>query len=251
MAINYEFEKRETEKLYGNQIYETDKDFDSKDNLIQYLKKIFENCTCEYCGGHRISGNGLIVEVGIVQMYKQEKKKKFFGGEKWVDIRWKTVWRIYDMYLKGRKFLIPAGSLKCLSCKNKVKGYHTISHDSSYFSLPDLEDNSSKKEEISIDRMRNMTQEEKNSYNGKKQHGNYCSICGNKILEYGAVIRSETGSIIPAVAYCNSCGGYVCYCEKCSKYYIESEDPRIIATHCQYGCDKIDTPWCQVKDGWC
>ena len=122
MAIDWEFKYLNDQDLYGNQAYDTDQDFPSKSDAKKHLKQMFKNYQCQSCGGRKLNGHGVIVEICKTKMYLQHSKRGLFGGEKYVDKHWKTVWRVHNIYLKSGGFFGGSGVIECKSCKSKIKG---------------------------------------------------------------------------------------------------------------------------------
>ena len=110
------------QELYGKQAYDTDQDYQSKSEAKKYLKSMFKNYECLSCGGRKIDGDGIVVEICKTKMFKQHSKKGFFGGVKHIDEHWKTIWRINNIYAKAGGFFGGAGYMECRSCKKKTKG---------------------------------------------------------------------------------------------------------------------------------
>ncbi len=109
-------------ELYGNQAFDTDKDFKSVSDAKKHINNMFKYYECDNCGGKRVSGYGVCVEIHKVKMYKQVLKKGLFGGEKYIDKHWKTVQRVENIYIKQGGFLGGSGYIECKSCKHKIKG---------------------------------------------------------------------------------------------------------------------------------
>lgn len=122
MSISWNFDYIKDIELYGNQAYDTDKDFKSVSDAKKHINSMLKHYQCENCGGKRMTGHGVIIEIHKVKMYKQILKKGMFGGEKYVDEHWKTVQRVENMYVKSGGFLGGAGVIECKSCKEKIKG---------------------------------------------------------------------------------------------------------------------------------
>lgn len=122
MTIYWEFNELNMQELHGNQAYDTDKDFESRSDAKQHINNQLKYATCPNCGGKKLDGNNVRVDIRKVKMYKQHSKKGMFGGEKYVDEHWKTVYRISDIYLKDGGILGGAGHIKCASCKHTIEG---------------------------------------------------------------------------------------------------------------------------------
>lgn len=121
--ISFALEEKETEKLHGNQVYETDNDFSSKSELKDSIKQLLRDFTCPECGGHKVKGSGVMVEMGKVRMYREVEKKGLFGGTKYAEEHIKDVWRVYGVGLRSGAFLGPdPGILKCKNCDWEEKG---------------------------------------------------------------------------------------------------------------------------------
>ncbi len=82
---------------------------------------MFKNYQCPNCGGHRIEGDKVVVEIGKVRFFKEVYKKGFWGG-KHVDKHDRDVFRVYNIYLEPSGFLSFAGYIRCKSCKWEQKG---------------------------------------------------------------------------------------------------------------------------------
>ena len=121
MSISFYYKDKSTEELHGQNAVEGHNDFPSKKELKNTIKAIFKNYTCPKCGGHRIDGDKVVVEIGKVSMFKEEQKKGFFGS-KFVDKHEKDVYRVHNIYLESSGFLSSAGYLRCKSCKWEQKG---------------------------------------------------------------------------------------------------------------------------------
>jgi len=121
MGISFEYENRQTKELHGNNAIEENYDFSTEKELKKTIKRIFKNYQCPNCGGHKMDGNRLIVEIGKIKFFREVIEKGFFGS-KYVSKHDKDVWRIYNIYLKRSGFLTPAGFIRCKSCKWEEKG---------------------------------------------------------------------------------------------------------------------------------
>ena len=121
MSISYSFKDMPVEELYGDLAIESSNDFSSMKELKQTIKDIFSEYACPNCGGHRVEGNKVIVEIGKIRMFKEVKKEGFFGS-KYVDKHDRDVYRIYNIYLEPSGFLSFAGYIQCKSCKWEEKG---------------------------------------------------------------------------------------------------------------------------------
>jgi len=122
MAISWEYDEGKEQELYGKQAYDTDQDFSSKSEGKKHINGMFNLYECNNCGGRNVDGSGVQVEIRRVKMFKQHERKKFFGGTKFVDEHWKTIWRVGGVKLKPGGFFGGAGVITCRSCKTKVKG---------------------------------------------------------------------------------------------------------------------------------
>ncbi len=121
MGISYSYKEEPVKELHGSNAIEERNDFQEKKELKKAIKIIFEEYECPNCGGHRISGNKVIVSIGKVKFFKEECKKGFFG-KKYVSRNYKDIFRVYSIYLEPSSFLNPAGYIKCKSCNWKEQG---------------------------------------------------------------------------------------------------------------------------------
>lgn len=121
MGINYFYKEKDTEELHGNNAVVGNYDFNTKKELKARVKQVIKNYACPSCGGHRVDGDKLVVEIGKVRFYKETYKKGFFGG-KYTEKHQKDMFRIYGIYLQASGFLSFAGYLKCKSCGWEQKG---------------------------------------------------------------------------------------------------------------------------------
>jgi len=104
MGISWDYEILKEQELHGNNAYDTDRDFKSKSEATKHLKSMFKNYECESCGSRKLDGHLIAVDIMKTIMFKQHREKGFFGGEKFVDRHWKTVWRVKDIYVKKEGF---------------------------------------------------------------------------------------------------------------------------------------------------
>jgi len=124
MGISFNYKEKADEEAHGVNAVAGSNDFSSKKELKQAVKTLFEKYQCPNCGGHRIEGNGVIVEIGKMKFFHEELKKGFFGS-KHVEKHIKDVWRVHNIYLELSgmfSFLSPAGYIRCKSCKWESKG---------------------------------------------------------------------------------------------------------------------------------
>lgn len=124
MGIDYSFQEKPEQEAHGLQAVMGDNDFLSKGELKETIKRHFADYACPQCGGHRIEGDKIVVEIGRLRFFREEKRKRLFGllGDKYVETHEKDVWRVYRIYLESSGFLSSAGYLRCKSCKWEVKG---------------------------------------------------------------------------------------------------------------------------------
>lgn len=121
MGISFDYKEQETKEEHGSNAYLTDSDFANKKELKSTIKDLFKNYQCPNCGGHRMTGNGVIVEFGKVRFFQEVEKKGLFGS-KWVNEHDTDVYRLYNIYLEPSGFLSSAGYIRCKSCKWEQKG---------------------------------------------------------------------------------------------------------------------------------
>lgn len=120
MSINWDWEEAAREKLFGSQAYETNMDFESKSKAKEAINTFLASYECKGCGSHDLSGGNILIEVTPISLFREVKKKGFFGGEKWVEEHWKDTWRVGNMVLKSGGVFGGAGYIKCNKCKNKA-----------------------------------------------------------------------------------------------------------------------------------
>ena len=124
MDIDYSFKEKPEQEAHGLQAVMGDHDFDSKGDLKEAIKRHFADYACPQCGGHRIEGDKIVVEIGKLRLFREEKRQRLFGllADKYVVKHEKDVWRMYGLFLESSGFLSSAGYLRCKSCKWEVKG---------------------------------------------------------------------------------------------------------------------------------
>ena len=121
MGISFEYKEQSVEQAHGSNAFMTDNDFEDKKSLKAAIKEVFKHYQCPDCGGHRMTGSGVIVEFGKVKFF-QEVEKKGLLGRKWVTQHDRDVYRLYNIYLESSGFLSSAGYIRCKSCKWEQKG---------------------------------------------------------------------------------------------------------------------------------
>ena len=121
MSVRFFYKEMDDEELHGDQVYSLKNYFHSKKELKKEIKSSLNSFSCPSCGGHRISGNNGVVEIGKVRLYREKKKRGLFGT-KYVEENYQTVYRVYGIYLKPGGFLDPAGWARCNSCGWEEKG---------------------------------------------------------------------------------------------------------------------------------
>lgn len=122
MGVSYSFEEKETQELHGNHSIDGDNDFSTKRALKKYVKGVFKNYSCPSCGGHRVDGERITVEIGKIKFFKEIKKNGFFRKVKFVNKHYKDSYRIYNIKIESGGFLKFAGYLRCKSCGWEQKG---------------------------------------------------------------------------------------------------------------------------------
>lgn len=121
MGIKFEYKEKDMKEVHGRTETRGNTDYNKKTELKKEIKNIFKNYECPNCGGHRVNGDGVVVEIGRVRFFREVKKKGMFGT-KYVDKHDRDVYRIYTIYLESDGFLSAAGYLRCKSCKWEQKG---------------------------------------------------------------------------------------------------------------------------------
>lgn len=121
MGISISYNEEETQESHGSQAIEEKGDFSSKKELKKSIKSRFKSFTCPNCNGHRITGDGVVIDFGKVKFFKEEHKKGIFGS-KYVSKNTGNVYRIYSIYLESGGFFSSAGYIRCKSCQWEVKG---------------------------------------------------------------------------------------------------------------------------------
>ncbi|MCP4221611.1 MAG: hypothetical protein GY765_43705 [bacterium] len=104
-------------------------DFSTKSDLKKSVKEYFKNYSCPSCGSHKCSGHGAVVKYGKVDFYREVSYKGLFGGTKYKDELYKTVWRIHQVGLSpGRKggFLDAGIAPGRMMCRAKGCGWETV-----------------------------------------------------------------------------------------------------------------------------
>lgn len=124
MGIDYSFKEKPVIEAHGYNAVMGENDFSSKSDLKNAIKSLFNNFKCPSCGGHRIEGDKINVEIGKVKFFQEEKRKRLFGllGETHVEKHEKDIWRLYGVFFESSGFLSSAGYIKCKSCKWEEKG---------------------------------------------------------------------------------------------------------------------------------
>ena len=122
MSISWDWKEFDRKKLYGDQAYETDKDFESKSNAKEAIALMLKSFSCKECGSYQLEGGNIIFEVTPISLYHEVQKKGFFGGEKWVEEHLKDIYRVGEMVFKNGGVFGGAGYIKCSKCKSKVSG---------------------------------------------------------------------------------------------------------------------------------
>ncbi|WP_134643195.1 hypothetical protein [Pseudaestuariivita atlantica] len=97
--------------LHGKEVNQTKLDFFDKKSAKEFIQRELDKLTCEGCGGQRIKGGTLDVELRYVRLYRQETVDGWFG-EKRKDINFKSVYRIIGSHLDGE--------VTCKSCKRST-----------------------------------------------------------------------------------------------------------------------------------
>lgn len=119
--VRFEYQPQETRELRKVDDYDTNNDFESEKDFKQTIKNYLRNYMCPRCNSHKVSGQGIIVRYGQVKFFKEVPYKGIFGGTKYRDECYKTLWRIYEIGLRpGIKSGIIAsgadpGRIKCNS----------------------------------------------------------------------------------------------------------------------------------------
>lgn len=79
-------------------------DYPSLKELKRRVADSFKNYACPSCGNRRIQGSNIVVTYEKLSFYRQVSYKGWFGGTKYKDVLYATVWRVCDMgYKPGRE----------------------------------------------------------------------------------------------------------------------------------------------------
>ncbi len=79
----------------------TESDFDSFRLLKKYLDNFFDNFECPECGGHKVTGSGVVVSYGKVHLFEIVESKGWFGGKKYKEKKYATVWRLHGYRIRN------------------------------------------------------------------------------------------------------------------------------------------------------
>lgn len=121
MSISFNYDEKPSKEIYGNSHAGEGKDFSSMKELKIYIRSMFKSYTCPNCGGHKIDGDKIIVEIGKIRFFKEVEKKGFFGI-KYTNKHDGDIYRVFNIHLKPSGFLSFAGYIRCNSCKWEQKG---------------------------------------------------------------------------------------------------------------------------------
>jgi hypothetical protein len=140
--ISYQLEQVDDQDVQGAQC---GADFDCYRTLKRAVAQKLTNYGCPRCGNHKVGGSGVIVRFGKVRLHRQEAYKGWFGGTKYKDVHYKTVWRVREIGLRnapGRALLSFFGvfepSAGRLECHAKGCGWAEKGERGSTLSLADL-----------------------------------------------------------------------------------------------------------------
>jgi hypothetical protein len=140
--INHELKQADDQDVHGEQ---TGADFDSYGALKKAVAQLLTNYQCPRCGNHKVTGSGVIVRYGKVRLQRQEAYKGWFGGTKYKDVHYKTVWRVHEIGLRnapGRALLNLFGAFDDppgkLECQSKGCGWTESGERGGTLSLGDL-----------------------------------------------------------------------------------------------------------------
>lgn len=98
------FYEQNKQQLRQQDDYGSYSDFSKKEDLVKVTKQYFDDYLCPRCGSKRTKGHGIQIRYGKVEFYREVSCKGFFGGTKYKDELYKTVWRIHEIGLKpGQK----------------------------------------------------------------------------------------------------------------------------------------------------
>ena len=121
MSIRFEYKEKAMEEIHGNKFSKASKEYSKKSELKKDIKSIMKNYECPKCGGHRINGERVVVEIGKVRLFREEKKEGIFRT-KYIEKHDRDIYQVYNVYLESGGFLSSAGYLRCKSCKWEQKG---------------------------------------------------------------------------------------------------------------------------------
>jgi len=118
-TIQYEIKQLNGRELHGDEAVDFETDRKSYGDMKKLIKSMFKDYECRNCGGHKVEGTGVILEVRPMKFFKEIQKKKLFGGYSYVEKHYKTMYRITDIYFNQRTMMSPLSSngyIKCKSC---------------------------------------------------------------------------------------------------------------------------------------
>jgi hypothetical protein len=118
--IEHEFFREDDADVHGEA---GEHDFETERDLKRRIEEFTKSFRCPSCGGHRVSGRGLIVVYSKVNVFREDAEKGWFGRVRFKDKKVATVWRIVRMSLRdapGRALLNlfglfdpPPGKVQC------------------------------------------------------------------------------------------------------------------------------------------
>lgn len=121
-SVKVTFENQKAAELHGSQAEVLQNDFVSRSDLKDRVQQLLDRFECPNCGGHKVKGDNIVAEIGQVTMFREVQRKGFFGGNKFVNEKAGTYWRLYNLYPRPSGFLQSAGYLQCKDCKWEIKG---------------------------------------------------------------------------------------------------------------------------------
>lgn len=140
--IQHELKQNDDQEMHGEP---TGADFDNFGGLKKAVRQLLTNYQCPRCGNHKVNGSGVIVVYGKVRLQRQEAYKGWFGGAKYKDVHYKTVWRVHDIGLRnapGRALLNLFGAFDDppgkLECQSKGCGWTVSGERGGTLSIADL-----------------------------------------------------------------------------------------------------------------
>lgn len=122
MNIKYNLEERKVDKAFIHKSLDEDRCFKSRMVLEKTIRLLFKKIECPDCGGHIISGNKVVIEIGKVKLYKEIKKKGVFGT-KIKESYLRTIYFLYRIDLSPGGIILSGGFLKCKFCKWEKRAY--------------------------------------------------------------------------------------------------------------------------------